>query len=36
LYKFSSFYPKIKPVNIGIRELKANFKAVKEEVAKEK
>ena len=36
LYKLSSFYPKIKRVNIGIRELKTNFKAVKEGVAGEK
>ena len=36
LYKLSLFYPKIKRVNIGIRELKTNFKALKEGVAREK
>ena len=36
LYKLSSYYPKIKRVNIGIRELKTNFKALKEGVAREK
>jgi len=29
LYKFSSFYPKLKRVNIGIYELKTKFKALK-------
>ena len=36
LYKLSSFYPKIKRVTVRIRELKTNFKALKEGVSEEK
>ena len=36
VYKLSSFYPKIKRVNIGICELKTKFKALKENVVIER
>ena len=36
LYKLSASYPKISQTTVGIRELKANFRAVKEYVAEDK